>query len=137
LPYKSLAKIAIRDLRIQTHHLGKHLVVRVISKPLKSTGILAVVKDAHGDAERLVLHNQDPQDPKYPVDELLPEGSVIAIKQPYYHMIGQTQHVIRVDHISDIVFVVRPEMIIKMTLGDWLQVGDKALDEKNMMRCIN
>lgn len=133
VPYENLAKINIRDLRTQTHHLGKVLIVRVAGKPFASVGIMAVVEDSEGDAERVVLYHQDPI---LPEDAILTEGALIAIKQPYYDSVGQNRHVVRIDHVSDVVSVTRPEAELLRLPLDWKDEGNRSFARKDYLCAI-
>jgi hypothetical protein len=78
-PLADLKPIYLRDLTLETQHRGCVLVVRAFSVPNKMTSIQNAVEDENGDVARLAIYNLLPS---VLANELLPKGTLIAIKEP-------------------------------------------------------
>lgn len=83
------------------HHEDKVLVLRTITEHYPGAGIVAIVEDETGDADKLAIYNQN----EASILSALPEGSIVAIKEPYYQFNGDGDFMICVDHPSDIVLL--------------------------------
>ena len=74
-------QMKLKDMRLETHHRGNVLIVKMLVEPTRITGIGTVVEDFDGNADRLQIFNQPlGQDPKV----LFPSGHFVAVKEPYY-----------------------------------------------------
>jgi len=137
--------IAISDLRLETHHLGKFLVLRAFGHPRRIQAVQNAVQDAHGGFDRLALYNEDPNlDPS----QLLPMGAIIAIKEPLYKVAADGGYTIRVDHPSDIVFLHATDTRVPsaFALGtsdpskhvlEWMQLGTVAFSKKDYLNALD
>ncbi|KAK8034548.1 hypothetical protein PG993_009543 [Apiospora rasikravindrae] len=117
-PVLSLEKLYLKDLLVETHHEGKVLVLRTITEHYPGAGVVAIVEDETGDANKLAIYNQD----EASTLSVLPEGSVVAVKEPYYQFNGDGDFMICVDHPSDIVLLddrhpLRDDAAIASVLG--------------------
>ncbi|KAK8066511.1 hypothetical protein PG997_013258 [Apiospora hydei] len=74
----------LKDLLVEMHHEGKVLVLRTITERYPGAGVVAIVEDETGDANKLAIYNQS----EASTLSALPEGSVVAIKEPYYQFNG-------------------------------------------------
>jgi hypothetical protein len=102
VPSRALTQLFIDDLLLETHHRGKYLLLRIVTPPTKLTGIITVVEDEQGDGELLQLYNQDEGlDPA----QILPINAVCLIKEPYYKRTSTGGFAIRVDHVTDLIFL--------------------------------
>ncbi|KAK8136450.1 SET domain-containing protein [Apiospora sp. TS-2023a] len=100
-PLLDLEKLYLRDLLVEMHHEDKVLVLRTITELYPGAGIVAIVEDETGDADKLTIYNQN----EASALSALPEGSVVAIKEPYYQFNGDGDFMICVDHPSDIMLL--------------------------------
>lgn len=108
----SLKPIAIKDLKVESHHRGSVLVARRIGRVSQTwVRLLASVQDQAGNACALTFwhHMRD-----VPAEEFLPKNCVLAIKEPYLSIEFRSFHpradlpvesllVVRVDHPADLV----------------------------------
>ncbi|KAH0563178.1 hypothetical protein GP486_002254 [Trichoglossum hirsutum] len=101
-----LAKVMINDLLLETHHRGKFLVLRSVTPPTRMNAIMAVVEDEDGDAILLQLYYQEEEDERA-AKEILGEGTIVIVKEPYLKLMSDGEYGIRVDHLSDIIFLPR------------------------------
>ncbi|KAL4746119.1 hypothetical protein BDW72DRAFT_210749 [Aspergillus terricola var. indicus] len=132
-----LKKVAISDLRLETHHRGLYVLLRAVTPTSIMTGILLIVEDEAGDVLLLQLYNQEEQLAK---DGRLVEGTVILVKEPYLKVMVDGNHGIRVDHLSDVKFLSDHDeqiplawrqkvRIIDMSANDWKLKGNKWFDK--------
>ncbi|CAH0004316.1 unnamed protein product [Clonostachys byssicola] len=97
-----LKKVMIKDLCLELHHEGTFLVVRSITPPNRLTGILTAIEDENDHVVTLQLYNQE-EETERPADELIGEGTVVMLKNPYLKTTSDGSYGLRVDHLSDIV----------------------------------
>ncbi len=100
------------------------------------------MEDGFGNADKLAIYNQ----PDSSVLSALPEGCVVAVKDPYYKYNGTgSDYMICVDHPSDVIFLKFTDPIIPeaLKLGpilksaeDWRVAGDKAFIEKDLPTAV-
>ncbi|CAI4216109.1 unnamed protein product [Parascedosporium putredinis] len=136
-PVAELEKMRLSELLVETHHEGKILILRTVTPPYQGAGTVVIVEDEHGDADKMGIYNQSERS----ILSIIPEGSVVAVKEPYYKYNGQDDYMICVDHPSDIIYLKFDDAIIpeKFQLGegetdtaaDWKSAGDKAFLTKS------
>ncbi|EFW98456.1 tpr domain containing protein [Grosmannia clavigera kw1407] len=118
LPLASLTPIRLRDLTLETQHRGRVLIVRAFGKPNVYTSIINAVEDEFGDVDRLAIYNLLST---VAPDDVLPQGAIAAIKEPYYKRTADGDLFVRVDHPSDFVLLklesqlVPPELAPRVT----------------------
>jgi hypothetical protein len=106
LPYAALRKVGLRELRLETNHRGNYLLVRTLTSPWKAAGIGTIIEDESGDAMQLQLYHQlRPHAPQETEEMLIPAGCVFVVKEPYFKVTGDGGYGVRVDHVSDIVWL--------------------------------
>ncbi|KAH8799851.1 TPR domain protein [Xylogone sp. PMI_703] len=101
---RDLKKIMIDDLVLETHHRGNYLVLRSITPPDRLNAIMAVVEDENNDALILQLYHQEDEGGRS-AEEILREGTVIIVKEPYLKLMSDGEYGIRVDHLSDTILL--------------------------------
>jgi hypothetical protein len=106
LPLSALQKISFRELRLETHHRGRFLLVRSLPAPWKAAGIGTIIEDEEGEALQLQLYHQlRPHAQQETEEALVPAKSVFVIKEPYFKVTGDGGYGVRVDHVSDVVWL--------------------------------
>ncbi|KAH7018623.1 uncharacterized protein B0I36DRAFT_425506 [Microdochium trichocladiopsis] len=100
-------------------------------------GAVSVVEDAFGNVDKLAVYNQ----PDSSTLSAVPEGCVVAVKEPYYtHNGAAHDYMICVDHPSDVVLLRFTDPLIPepLRLGpllksakEWRTAGDTAFIEKD------
>ncbi|TLD28644.1 hypothetical protein PspLS_03954 [Pyricularia sp. CBS 133598] len=114
-PIHMLRPIMLSEMAFETHHRGRQVTVRVVTPLIRINVIMAVVEDEKGTATLLLLYNQALES-LVPVDEIVRKKRIAIIKEPFFRMTGSEHfHSIRVDHVSDIV---------------WLDDGDDRIPPK-------
>ena len=101
---KSLKKILIDDLRLETWHKGSYIVLRTITLPYLIVGLSTIVEDETGQVVMLSLYNfvKDLSDNP---DLYLPKDSVLLIKEPYFKLGVNGAIMIRCDSPTDVVSI--------------------------------
>ncbi|KAK5723704.1 hypothetical protein LTR15_005403 [Elasticomyces elasticus] len=100
IPTAKLKPMLIPELRLETHHRGRVLILRTFGLPQRIQAVQNAVENAEGNVERLALYNTDP---KHTPEQSLPRGVVIAVREPFYKATMDGGYTIRVDHPSDLV----------------------------------
>jgi hypothetical protein len=98
VPFSGLTKTMIEDLCPDTHHEDQYLIVRCIAPPYRLISVMSVVEDECGHAVMLTLCHQDEA---HPLDEILAEGMILAVKEPYVRRMKDGAYGIIVDHVSN------------------------------------
>jgi len=140
IPSKSLRRISIRDLRLETHHRGSYLLVRTVTPPSKMTGIMTVVEDEDNSVEFLQIYNLDEEQD---FRDIIPMNKICLIKEPYYKMTADGGFALRVDHVSDLLFPNfldnriplkwRDLKVKDWTAEDWRNKGNTAVRTGNFI----
>ncbi|KAF5587263.1 unc-45 like b [Fusarium pseudoanthophilum] len=103
IPEKDLELMSISDMRLQTHHRGKKVLLRVKTAPTRAAAIIAIVEDQEGTAVLLSLY------PQLHVDLLTirhpAQGSVAILKDPFFETIAEEAYSLQVYHPSDIIWL--------------------------------
>jgi hypothetical protein len=94
----------IDDLLLETHHRGNYLLLRSVTPQDRMAGVRAIVEDEHGDVLSLQLYHQEDENDSAAADVIV-EGMVMIVKEPYLKTTSDGNYGLRVDHLSDIVFL--------------------------------
>jgi hypothetical protein len=130
------------ELHIESRHDGKRLIVRAVTPPYKGSGTVIIVEDEFGNGDKLGIYNQSESSILYSVSE----GSILAIKEPYYKYCGENDNMISVDHPSDIILLEADDPLVpkafdaqpvKKSPLEWRQAGDMAFIGKNLPLAVS
>jgi tetratricopeptide (TPR) repeat protein len=128
LPVSRLVPIMLRELTLETQHRGRVLIVRAFSEPNRMTSIQNAIDDELGDVERLAVYNLLPS---VLPNDVLPRGSIFAVKEPYYKRTADGGLLVRVDHPSDLVPLKPGNAMIPLSLAPRIvELGVSALRRK-------
>ncbi|CAG7561109.1 unnamed protein product [Fusarium equiseti] len=97
-----LEPMMISDMRLETHHRGKKIMLRVLTPPDRMTAVMAIVEDEKGTAVLLQLYHQ-PEETIVPATEILNPNMVYILKEPFFKCATDGTYSLRVDHPSDII----------------------------------
>ncbi|KAF8850697.1 SET domain-containing protein [Acephala macrosclerotiorum] len=103
-PFSDLAKVMIKDLLLETHHRGTYLLLRSVTPPDRMNAIMAVVEDENKDVLMLQLYYQEVENERA-AEEILKEGTVLIVKEPYLKLMADGDYGIRIDHLSDVTYL--------------------------------
>lgn len=139
-----LKKALIKDLTIETHHRGSYTLLRAVTPAFRKTGIMAVVEDEEGDVLTLQLYNQDRD---LVTDGRLVDGTIMLIKEPYLKVMGDGDYGLRVDHLSDIRFILENDPLVPAIWRDesedrgsansWRKTGNNLYELKEYHLALN
>ncbi|KAF7554291.1 hypothetical protein G7Z17_g3039 [Cylindrodendrum hubeiense] len=99
-----LKPMMISTMRLEMHHRGKRIVLRIRTPPQRMTAVMAIVQDEEDTAVLLQLYNQ-PDESVMPVSEIIRRDSVLIIKEPFFKCATDGSYSLRVDHPSDIIWL--------------------------------
>ncbi|KAF5238850.1 hypothetical protein FANTH_10178 [Fusarium anthophilum] len=99
-----LEAIMISDMRLETHHRGKKIMLRVLTPPDRMTAVMAIVEDEKGSAVLLQLYHQ-PEETIVPATEILSPNMVCILKEPFFKCATDGTYSLRVDHPGDIIWL--------------------------------
>lgn len=101
----NLKPITIAQMKLQTHHHGNYVVVRVLTAACRINAVEAIVEDTEGTATLLQLFNQ-PEEDMVPANEILRKGCLYLVKEPYFLLTAHDgSYSLRMDHVSDIMLL--------------------------------
>lgn len=101
-PLSKLEKVMIKRLCLETHHRDRYLLLRTITQTNTMTAVMAIVEDEAGGALMLQLYNQEQE---LSGAQSLSNGTVLIVKEPYVKVMADGDYGIRVDHLSDVLFI--------------------------------
>lgn len=101
-PLSDLKKVMIKDLVLETHHRGTYVVLRSETPAIRLTAIYVAAEDENDNIVVLELYNQNSS--VHP-DNILDEKGVVIVKEPYLKRDADGRVTIRVDHLSDVIFL--------------------------------
>ncbi|KAJ5710040.1 hypothetical protein N7493_009632 [Penicillium malachiteum] len=99
-PFSELNKMMLEDLTVETHHRGKYLLLRTVTPADLVTGAIAIAEDEDDRVFMLILYNQGEE-----LSKFMKLGTVLVVKEPYLKRLADGNYGIRVDHVSDLVFI--------------------------------
>lgn len=103
-PVHNLQTLMISQMTLETHHRGKKAVLRALTPPDRMTAVMAIVEDEEGTAVLLQLYNQ-PEEVEVNKEAILQKDSIYIIKEPFFKAATDGSYSLRVDHVSDIVYL--------------------------------
>ncbi|KAF7502553.1 hypothetical protein GJ744_005492 [Endocarpon pusillum] len=136
-PFKALKKMPLKDLRLETHHRGLYVLLRVVTPPTRMTAIMAVMEDEADQAVMVQLYQQEEE--KYrPARVSVKKWGVCIVKEPYFKVMGDGDYGLRIDHVSDLIWLSetddrvplqwRPQISqLGKTADEWKSEGNNAL----------
>jgi len=132
-------------LKIETHHRGEAIIAKTIVAPYTGgAGTVTLIEDEAGNVVKLAMYNQADGS----ILSNLPEGCIVAIKEPYYKQTAENDFVISVDHPSDVLLLRFKDPIIpgKLKAGteaamtktaeEWRSVGDAAFIQRDFPTAV-
>ncbi|EMD86673.1 hypothetical protein COCC4DRAFT_143738 [Bipolaris maydis ATCC 48331] len=123
----TLKSLSIGKLRLETHHRGASLLLRTLTAPNRMTGILVLVEDQNRDVTVLQLYRQRDEHSRAASD-IIGEGSILIIKEPFFKVMASGEYGIRVDHVSDVMFLDKDDLKVPQTWRPQLSEIGKSAD---------
>lgn len=132
-PLRDLEKVMIKELVLETHHRDSFILVRTITQAEKLAAVMVIVEDEEGFAIPLRMSHEKLRCQ----DETLNDGQVLLIKEPYLTLMSDEEYWIRVDHVSDILFIQMSDQMVPSVwreqqpdfetwvAADWIYLGNQ------------
>ncbi|KAE8152342.1 hypothetical protein BDV25DRAFT_137917 [Aspergillus avenaceus] len=140
-PLQDLKQIHLQDLRQETHHRGSFLILRAITPSKKTIPVRVVAEDENESVFLVAIYLQDQRT----VEEELGTGSIIIVKEPYVQLTGCGPTELRVDHVSDLLFLPPHDRRVpscwcldrsNLSAQDWKEEGNKRFSERRYRTAI-
>lgn len=125
-----LEPMFIKNMKLETHHRGRRVLVKVLTPGLRTLGDMAVVEDEHGTALTLFVSHQPA---KVHPEEFMQTGDVFLLKEPFLarELAEETDEYwdyrLRVDHLCDIVKLTGVDEMIPEKWKRTLEANSKVL----------
>jgi hypothetical protein len=94
-------KILLKDLLVDSRESNAVVYLKTVTSPYIYSSTITIAEDEAGHICRLTICNLEDT----LVDPLIPEGTVLAIKQPCWSSLPDGGYHVRIDHPTDIIFV--------------------------------
>ncbi|KAF5025068.1 hypothetical protein F66182_2837 [Fusarium sp. NRRL 66182] len=104
IPAQDLEPLPISQMRLETHHPGKKVMLRVLTPPDRITVVMAVVEDEEGTAVLLQLYQQLEEE-IVPCSQTILPHAVCIVKEPLFTKSVDGAYSLRVDHLGDIIWL--------------------------------
>ena len=143
---EDLGTIYIKDLQLETHHRGFYLVLRVVSLPTRMTAIMVAMEDDNEDAITVQMyHQKDEKERK--TEDIVQYKAVCVIKEPYFKIMSDGNYGVRIDHITDLIWLPHDDDKIPLlwrprfqeldkTADKWRQEGNAAVNAKDYSKAV-
>ena len=109
-PLEELKKLYTYDLSPGTHHRGSYVLLRAIMPSIRMAVTVTIMEDEKGDVITFQFYHLE--EGAYPTAGSIQEGSVCIVKEPWFVLSTDGACFVRVDHISDVI---------------WLRKGDSRI----------
>ncbi|KAI1476077.1 hypothetical protein F4774DRAFT_262798 [Daldinia eschscholtzii] len=103
-PIQELKPLMISGMGLETHHRGSYVLIHVLTPPNRMTAVTVIVEDEEGTAVLLQLYNQ-PKESKVAKEHIIQASDVCIIKEPFFKVTNDGSYSLRVDHVSDIIWL--------------------------------
>ena len=145
-PLSTLQKLYINQMQLETHHRGSYALLRVATPPNVIVAVIMIVEDEKGNGVMLQLYQQE--DTEYALAEDITQlGGVCIVKEPYLKIMGNGEYGLRVDHVTDIVWLAQDDD--RVPLGwrarisevdkiakEWKEEGNAALKARDLHKAV-
>lgn len=145
-PLKTLKKLHIKELRLETHHRGNYILLRVATPPNTINAVMVIVEDEQGSGVMLQVYQQE--DTEYGLAEDVAQvGGVCIVKEPYFKTMSNGGYGVRVDHVTDIVWLADDDELVPFgwrsrttrvdeTAMGLKVIGNAALKARNLNKAV-
>lgn len=125
-PLEALDKVVIRDLTLETHHRGSYLLLRAVTPASIITAAMCIVEDEDNQVLVLQLYNQESE---IATDGRLVEDTILLVKEPYLRVMADGDPGIRVDHLSDVIFLPDDHDLIPLSWRQRVTEEDRPVND--------
>jgi hypothetical protein len=119
-------QVHIDEILVNSRKSNEVLLLRAITEPYVYSSSIIIAEDEHGAVARLTLCNLEDS----PIDPVLSQGAILAVKQPCWSATPDGGYHIRVDHPTDLVLLEPSHETVPPAWRQTEQIrGSKALSE--------
>lgn len=145
-PLSTLQKLYINQMQLETHHRGSYALLRVATPPSVMVAVIMIVEDEKGNAVMLQLYQQE--DTEYALaEDIVQLGGVCIVKEPYLKTMSNGGYGLRVDHVTDIVWLAQGDDRVPLgwrarisevdkTAREWKEEGNAALKARDLHKAV-
>lgn len=145
-PFQTLKKMLLTDLQLETHHRGLYLLLRVVTPPTRMTAIMVVMEDEADQVVMVQLYQQEEENHR-PARVSVEKNGVCVVKEPYFKVMGDGDYGLRIDHVSDLIWLSeiddrvplqwRPQISqIDKTADEWKSEGNVAMQSQEFYEAV-
>lgn len=107
-PLSTLKKLHINEMQLETHHRGFYALLRVMAPSKVMTAVMFIVEDEKENGVTLQVYQQE--DTEYGLAKDIAQiGGVCIVKEPYFKTMNSGDYGLRVDHITDIIWLAQDD----------------------------
>lgn len=107
-PLPTLKKIHINEMQLETHHRGSYALLRMATPSNVMTAVIFIVEDEKENGIMLQVYHQE--DTEYGLaKDIAQMGDVCIVKEPYFKIMGNGEYGLRVDHVTDIIWLAQDD----------------------------
>lgn len=145
-PLPTLKKLHIDEMQLETHHRGFYALLRVATPPNVMTAVMVIVEDEKENGVLLQVYQQE--DTEYGLAEDIAQvGGVCIVKEPYFKTMGSGECGLRVDHVTDVLWLAQDDDRIPLrwaprigevdkTAKEMKEEGNAALKARNLNKAV-
>ena len=107
-PLPTLKKLHINEMQLETHHRGSYALLRMVTPSNVMTAVMFVVEDEKGNGTMLQVYQQE--DTEYGLaEDIAQTGDVCIVKEPYFKIMSNGDYGLRVDHVTDVIWLAQDD----------------------------
>lgn len=103
-PTHKLRVMLISQMRLETHHRGQKVILRVLTPPHQMNAATVVVEDRAGTGAVLQLCHLL-EESIIPAEGVVYEGRICVLKEPFFKAAVDGSYAPRIDHVNDIIWL--------------------------------
>lgn len=127
-PLSTLKKLHIKEMQLETHHRGFYALLKVATPPHIMTSVQVITEDEKESGVMLVVYQQE--DTEYGLaEEISQMGGVCIVKEPYFKIMSDGEYGVRIDHVTDIVWLTQDDDRIPLSWQARVSEVDKTAKE--------
>ena len=85
--FQDLKKIYIKELKLETHHRGNYIIVKVLTPPTVMNAVMTIAEDEKEQGVMLQLYQQETSSNRA-LEDLVHVDKVCIIKEPYFKIMN-------------------------------------------------
>ena len=124
-PLPTLKKLHINEMQLETHHRGSYALLWMATPSNVMTAVMFIVEDEKENGIMLQVYQQE--NTKYGLAEDIAQmGDVCIVKEPYFKIMSSGDYGLRVDHVTDIIWLAQDDDRIPLGWAPRISEVDKS-----------